>query len=330
MPQTQILPTQASTMAPQVDALYFFLVALTAFFTLLISAFVVYAAIKYRRRSPDEVGKAIHGNLKLEITWTVIPLVIVLFIFGWSARLFFTMARPPAQTLDIYAVGKQWMWKFQHPDGHAEVNELHVPVGTSVRLTMTSQDVIHDVYIPDFRVKADVLPGQYTHLWFRATKPGRYHLFCAEYCGTNHSGMGGWVFVMERADYQKWLAGSAGQGTMAQAGERLFKDLSCITCHREDTTGRGPTLVGLYGRAVNLDNGGSVEADEVYLRESIVNPRAKLVSGFQPIMPTFQGLVSEEGLLQLIEYIKSLKALPSNATGAPAAPVQAPAGPGKK
>jgi cytochrome c oxidase subunit II len=327
MPQTQILPTQASTMAPQVDALYFFLVALAAFFTLLISGLVVYFAIKYRRRSQDEAGVPIHGSLRLEIAWTVIPLVIVLFIFGWSARLFFTMARPPAETLDVYVVGKQWMWKFQHPDGHVEVNELHVPVGTSVKLTMTSQDVIHDVYIPDFRVKADVLPGRYTHLWFKATKPGRYHLFCAEYCGTNHSGMGGWVIVQERADYQKWLAGGAGPGTMTQTGEKLFKDLSCVTCHKEDTTGRGPTLVGLYGKAVTLDNGSTVEADEAYIRESIVNPRAKLVSGFPPIMPTFQGLVSEEGLLQLIEYIKSLKAVPSNATGAPA---QAPAAPGKK
>jgi cytochrome c oxidase subunit 2 len=302
MPQTQVFPTQASTMAPQVDALYFFLLALAAFFTLLISGLVVYFAIKYRRRSADETGEAIHGNLKLEITWTVIPLLIVLFIFGWSAKLFFTMARPPAETLDVYVVGKQWMWKFQHPDGHTEVNELHVPVGTSVRLTMTSQDVIHDVYIPDFRVKADVLPGRYTHLWFKATKPGRY---------------------------QKWLAGGAGTGTMSQAGEKLFKDLSCITCHREDTTGRGPTLIGLYGKAVTLDNGNTVEADEAYLRESIVNPRAKMVSGFQPIMPTFQGLVSEEGLLQLLEYIKSLKAVPSNATGAPAAPA-APATPEKK
>ena len=330
MPQTQVFPTQASTIAPQVDALYFFLVALTAFFTLLISGLVVYFAVRYRRRAADEAGAPIHGNLRLEITWTVIPLIIVLFIFGWSAKLFFTMARPPADTLDVYVVGKQWMWKFQHPDGHAEVNELHVPVGTSVKLTMTSQDVIHDVYIPDFRVKADVLPGRYTHMWFKATKPGRYRLFCAEYCGTNHSGMVGWVVVQERAEYQKWLAGGAGAGTMAQTGEKLFKDLSCITCHREDTTGRGPTLIGLYGKAVTLDNGKTVEADEAYLRESIVNPRAKMVTGFQPIMPTFQGLISEEGLLQLIEYIKSLKAVPSNATGAPAAPAAAPATPEKK
>jgi cytochrome c oxidase subunit 2 len=175
--------------------------------------------------------------------------------------------------------------------------------------------VIHDVYIPDFRVKADVLPGRYTHLWFNATKTGRYHLFCAEYCGTNHSGMIGWVDVMEPAAYQAWLAGGAGQGTMAQTGEKLFNDLACTTCHRADTTGRGPTLVGLYGRSVALDGGDAVEADEVYIRESIVNPRAKMVAGFQPLMPTFQGLISEEGLLQIIEYIKSLNAAPSNAAG---------------
>jgi cytochrome c oxidase subunit 2 len=319
MPQTQLLPQQASSIAPQVDALYFFLVALTAFFTLLISGMVVYFAIRYRRQSKDEAGVPIHGNMTLEAVWTVIPLLIVLFIFGWSASLFYTMARPPAQTMDVYVVGKQWMWKFQHPDGHAEVNELHVPVGTNVKLTMTSQDVIHDVYIPDFRVKADVLPGRYTHLWFKATKPGRYRLFCAEYCGTNHSGMIGWVVVQERAEYQQWLAGGAGTGTMAQTGEKLFKDLACVTCHREDTTGRGPTLIGLYGKAVTLDNGDAVEADEAYIRESIVNPRAKMVSGFQPLMPTFQGLISEEGLLQLVEYVKSLKATPSNATGVPAA-----------
>ncbi|MCX6549552.1 MAG: cytochrome c oxidase subunit II [Acidobacteria bacterium] len=330
MPQTQILPDQASTMAPQVDALYFFLIALTAFFTLLISGMVVYFAIKYRRRGANDAGVPIHGNMRLEAIWTVIPLLIVLFIFGWSASLFFTMARPPAQTLDVYVVGKQWMWKFQHADGRAEVNELHVPIGHNIRLTMTSQDVIHDVYIPDFRVKADVLPGRYTHLWFKATKPGRYHLFCAEYCGTNHSGMVGWVVVQERAEYQQWLAGGTGQGTMAQTGEKLFKDLSCITCHKDDTTGRGPTLLGLYGKAVTLDNGNAVEADEAYIRESVVNPRAKIVSGFQPIMPTFQGLISEEGLLQLIEYVKSLKATPSNATGVPAAAPAAPGTPAKK
>ena len=329
MPQTQLLPEQASTMAPRVDALYYFLIAITAFFTLLVAGLVIYFAVKYRRKSKDEAGVAIHGSMWLEATWTIIPLIIVLVIFGWSSSIFFSMARPPAQTLDVYVVGKQWMWKFQHPDGRMEVNELHVPVGTDVKLTMTSQDVIHDVYVPNFRLKADVLPGKYTHMWFKATKPGKYHLFCAEYCGTNHSGMVGWIIVQERADYEQWLAGSAGQGTtMAQAGEKLFKDLACSSCHQADTTGRGPTLVGLYSNKVNLDTGSTVAAGEAYLRESILNPRAKVVAGFQPVMPSFQGLVSEEGMLQLLEYIKSLKATPSNATGV--VPPPAPAIPAKK
>jgi cytochrome c oxidase subunit 2 len=316
-------------MATRVDALYFFLVALAAFFTLLISGMVIYFAVKYRRKARGESGVPIHGAMWLEATWTIIPLIIVLFIFGWSASIFFSMASPPPQALDVYVVGKQWMWKFQHPDGRTEVNELHVPLDTNVRLTMTSEDVIHDVYIPDFRVKADVLPGRYTHLWFKATKPGRYHLFCAEYCGTNHSGMVGWVVVQEPSEYQQWLAGTAGGGTMAQVGERLFNELACSSCHKTDTTGRGPTLFGLYGRTVTLESGARVTADEAYIRESIVNPRARLVAGFQPIMPTFQGLVSEEALLQLIEYVKSLKAQPSSATGAAAeggaAPVPAAA-----
>ena len=334
MHQTQLLPEQASTMAGRVDALYFFLIAITAFFTLLIAGVVIYFAFKYRRRGKDEAGVPIHGSLALEITWTVIPIIIVLVIFGWSSSIFFSMASPPAQTLDVYVVGKQWMWKFQHPDGHLEVNELHVPVGMNVKLTMTSQDVIHDVYIPNFRLKADVLPGKYTHMWFKATKPGKYHLFCAEYCGTNHSGMIGYVIVQERAEYEQWLAGAAAPGTtMAQSGEKLFKDMACASCHQSDTTGRGPTLVGLYLSSVSLEGGGTVKADDGYLRESITNPRAKVVSGFAPVMPAFQGLVTEEGMLQLIEYIKSLKTVPSDATGAaaaaPASAADAPA-PAKK
>jgi cytochrome c oxidase subunit 2 len=316
MPNTPIFPEQASTMAGKVDALYLFLVGMSAFFAVLVGVLVVYFAFKYRRRTADGVGESVHGSMWLEVTWTVIPLLLVLFIFGWAASLFFQMARPPLDSIDVYVVGKQWMWKFQHPDGRAEVNELHVPVGRNVRLTMTSQDVIHDVYIPAFRVKADVLPGKYTHMWFKATKPGRYHLFCAEYCGTNHSGMVGWIVAQDPADYQAWLAGTTGQApSMVGAGEKLFNDLACSTCHKLDTTGRGPSLYGLFGKNVNLEDGGTVVADEAYLRESITNPRAKIVAGFQPLMPTFQGLVNEEGMLQLLEYIKSLKVTPSNATG---------------
>jgi cytochrome c oxidase subunit 2 len=244
----------------------------------------------------------------LEVTWTVIPIIIVTVLFVWSTRIFFAMSDAPADTMNIYVVGKQWMWKFQHLDGQREINELHVPVGRNVKLIMTSEDVIHDVFVPAFRMKADVLPGRYTTEWFHATKPGRYHLFCAEYCGTRHSGMIGEVIVMEPQEYEAWLSGGSPQGSLAEAGAKLFNDLACVTCHRPDSGARGPMLDGLYGRTVQLQGGGTARADEAYIRESILDPTAKITAGYQPIMPTFQGLVSEEGMLQLIEYIKSLKA----------------------
>ena len=294
-------------MAGRVDALYFFLVGLTAFFSLLIAGLIVTYAVKFRRRSPDSIGGRIHGGLLLEITWSVIPLIISLGIFVWSAQIFFEMARPPAETMNIYVVGKQWMWKFQHLDGQREINELHVPVGRAVKLIMTSEDVIHDVFVPAFRIKADVIPGRYTNLWFEPTKPGTYHLFCAEYCGTRHSGMIGQVVVMEANDYQAWLSGGTEEGSLASAGQKLFADLACNTCHRPDAQGRGPVLHNLFGKTVDLSSGERVVVDEAYVRESMLNPAAKITAGFQPIMPTFQGLVSEEGLLELIEYVKSLK-----------------------
>jgi len=304
-------------MAGRVDALYFFLVALSAFFIVLIAGLIIYYAVKYRRRTPDSVGASIHGGIVLETTWTVIPLLITLGIFVWSASIFFAMSRPPDETINVYVVGKQWMWKFQHLDGQREINELHVPVGRAVKLIMTSEDVIHDVFVPAFRVKADVLPGRYTTEWFQATKPGHYHLFCAEYCGTRHSGMIGEVIVMEPSDYQTWLSGGAPEGSLASAGEKLFQDLACVTCHRPESQGRGPVLVGLFGKTVQLQSGQTVVADEAYIRESILNPTAKITAGYQPIMPTFQGLVSEEGLLQLIEYIKSLNAQPEQVPANP-------------
>jgi cytochrome c oxidase subunit 2 len=217
------------------------------------------------------------------------------------------MTHPPDDALNIYVVGKQWMWKFQHLDGQREINELHVPVERNIRLIATSEDVIHDVFVPAFRLKVDVIPGRYVTLWFRATKPGRYHLFCAEYCGTKHSGMTGEVIVMAPTDYQAWLSGGTSGGSLADAGQKLFADLACNTCHRPDAQGRGPVLDGLLGKTVSLQSGGTIVADEAYLRESILNPSAKVTAGYQPIMPTFQGLVSEEQLLQLIEYIKSLQ-----------------------
>jgi cytochrome c oxidase subunit II len=228
-------------------------------------------------------------------------------MFAWGAKVFFDLYRPPAGAMEIFVVGKQWMWKVQHADGQREINELHVPVGRPVKLMMGSEDVIHSYYIPAFRVKADVIPGRYNSMWFTATKPGRYHLFCAEYCGTKHSGMIGWVTAMEPADFQAWLGGGAGTATSpVAAGEKLFQDLACNTCHQAGPQARGPLLAGIYGKPVELQGGGTVTIDDAYLRESIVNPQAKVVAGFQPIMPTFQGMVTEEQLLQLIAYVKSL------------------------
>ena len=310
-----LFPQQASTVAPQVDNLFFFLIALTAFFSTLIASLVVIFAIRYRRTNPAQVGAAITGSVPLELMWSVVPFGIAMVIFVWGANVFFTIARPPDETMEIYAVGKRWMWKFQHIDGQREINELHVPVGRPVKVTLTSEDVIHDLFFPAFRVKADVIPGRYTSLWFEATKAGEYHLFCAEYCGTKHSGMVGRVIVMEPVAYQSWLSGGAGEMSLSARGQRTFQDLACHTCHMADASGRGPSLEGLYGSQVKLADGSTVTADESYLRESILNPQAKLVVGFQPLMPTFQGLVNEEALMGLIEYIKSLQPAASAAQG---------------
>ena len=311
-----LFPQQASAQAGPVDNVYFFMVAVTAFFSLLIAGLIVAFALKYRRRHKDEVGVAIHGSLALELLWTVIPLAIVMVMFVWGAKVFFDLYRATPGAMEIYVVGKQWMWKIQHMDGQREINELHVPVGRPVKLIMGSEDVIHSFFIPAFRVKADVIPGRYNVLTFTATKPGTYHLFCAEYCGTKHSGMIGSVVAMQPTDFQAWLGGGRAEDSPVAAGSKLFQDLACNTCHLTDTQGRGPMLANLYGRQVELADGGRVTADDAYIRESIVNPQAKLVAGFLPIMPTFQGLVTEEQLLQLIAYVRSLS--PEGAAPAPA------------
>jgi cytochrome c oxidase subunit 2 len=300
-------PIGASTVSGEMDLLYLFIVAVCAFFTVLVAALIVYFTLRYKRRHVDEVGADIHGSLTLELAWTFIPFVLSMVMFGWGAKVFFDLASPPANAMEVFVVGKQWMWKVQHPEGVREINELHVPVGRPVRLTMGSEDVIHDFFIPAFRVKMDVVPGKLTTMWFEATEIGSYHIFCAEYCGTKHSGMIGTVYVMSPQDYEAWLAGGKSTGTAAQNGERLFTDLACVTCHKPDSTGRGPSLLGVFGSKVTLTDGRTVVADENYLRESIMNSQAKIVQGYQGIMPTFQGMVSEENLIQLIAYIKTLK-----------------------
>ena len=244
--------------------------------------------------------------MALEILWSVIPFGLTMVMFTWGASIYFNESRPPDNALDIYVVGKQWMWKLEHLEGQREINELHIPVGRAVRLTMTSEDAIHSFFVPAFRTKQDVVPGRYTTTWFKPTKAGKYHLFCAEYCGTNHSRMSGWVYVMEPRDYEAWLSGGASGGSLAENGQKLFDELACGNCHKPDGSGRCPSLTGLFGKTVQLAGGGTVKADEGYIRESILQPQAKIVAGYGPIMPTFQGLVTEEGVMQLIEYIKSL------------------------
>ncbi|HWP99390.1 MAG TPA: cytochrome c oxidase subunit II [Vicinamibacterales bacterium] len=309
-----LFPEAASTVARQVDALYFFLVAVSAFFSLLIAVLIVVFAIKYHRRRADQVGAGLTGSLRLEILWSAIPLAITMVMFFWGASLYFRLMRPPADAMVIYVTGKQWMWKAQHADGRREINELHVPVGRPVRLVLGSEDVIHSFYVPAFRVKMDVVPGRTTTLWFEATKPGRYRLFCAEYCGTKHSGMTGWIVALEPRAFQQWLAGGPVEGSLAQQGEKLFMDLGCHTCHLPaGQQGRGPSLEGLFGRPVKLADGSTVTADEAYLREAILQPQARIVAGFQPLMPPYQGLVNEEQLNQLIAYLRALGGPPPEA-----------------
>jgi cytochrome c oxidase subunit II len=303
-----LFPQQASTLAADVDALYLFIIAVTAFFGILTTAVVIYFAAKYRTDDPMKVGARIHGSIPLELAWSIIPFLISIVIFAWAAQVYFDLYRPPDQTLEIYATGKRWMWKFQHLDGQNEINELHVPLGRPVKVTFTSEDVLHSLFFPAFRTKADAIPGRYSSVWFTPTIIGEHHLFCAEYCGTNHSGMIGKVIVMEPTAYEAWLSGNVAGTSLAQRGQRLFSDLACNTCHLEDGRGRGPALTNKFGVSERLADGTTVPIDEAYLRESILRPQAKLVEGYQPLMPTFQGLVSEENVMALVEYVKSLRA----------------------
>lgn len=299
-------PEQASTIARSVDNLHFFITAVTLFFTFLIFSIIFYFMIKYRRRSPDERPKPIEGSLPLEILWTAIPTLIVAVIFVWGSSLYFQNAEPPAGSMEIFVTGKQWMWKIEHPEGQREINELHVPLGRPVKLTMTSEDVIHDFFVPAFRVKKDVLPGRYTTLWFEPTKLGTFHLFCAQYCGAFHAGMIGSVIVLEPDAYERWLAGGVQGESMEAAGQKIFQQSGCSTCHLADGTGPAPSLLGVYGQAVRLNNGQTVTADDTYVRESILQPRAKIVQGYAPIMPSFQGQLTAEQITSLVAYIRLL------------------------
>ena len=316
-------PDEASNFAGNVDSLFSFILLTCLFFSVTVTLLVIFAAFKYKRKSEGEVGNTVEGNTPMEIGWTLLPLVIAIGIFAWGAVIYVNFRTAPKDTLDIYVIGKQWMWKLQQPNGRKEINELHVPVNRNIKLIMGSEDVIHNFYVPAFRVKMDVVPGRYNTLWFRPTKVGKYHFFCSQYCGTNHAIMGGWVTVQDPADYAAWLSDEGGDLNPVSAGEKLFTQLACVTCHIGNGTGRAPSLNGVYQGKVLLADGSTVIADEAYIRESILQPKAKIVAGYQPVMPTFQGLVTEEQILSLTAYIKSLQSQPVPAKGGGVAPVAA-------
>jgi cytochrome c oxidase subunit 2 len=307
MPNVQIAPEQASTIAPQIDLVLYVLTGLSVFFLFAVCAVLVFLAIRYRKGT--KVNRTMvdpHGGKALELTWTIIPTIMAIAMFFWATIVYFQYSRIPDDAMEVLVTGKQWMWKIQHPNGKREINQLHIPVGVPVKLTMTSEDVIHSFFVPAFRVKRDVVPGRYSNLWFEPTKTGTYHLFCAEYCGTDHSRMVGQVVVMEPEDYHKWLAGELTAVPAASAGQQLYTKLGCVTCH-EGTSPRGPELKDVFGSEVQLQTGEIVLADEDYIRESILNPQAKLVAGYPPLMPTFQNQIKEQDIFTLINYIKSMK-----------------------
>lgn len=301
-----LFPKEASTIAPYMDALYFFLVMVSLLGVAIVLLLLVVFSIRYRKdKHPDAVQ--IEGSTLLEATWTIIPLAIFLLIFVWGALLYFRIYNPPTNAMNIYIVGKQWMWKAEHPGGQHEINALHIPVGRPVQLTMISQDVFHSFSIPAFRVKREVIPGRYTTVWFQATEPGTYHLFCTQYCGTDHSAMIGDIVAMKPEDYQAWTQQSTSGMSMAQNGERLFASMGCNACHNGEGAARGPNLANIYGKRVALSDGSSVLVDDAYLRDSILNPSAHITAGYAPIMPTYQGQISEDGLINLVEYIRGLQ-----------------------
>ncbi len=298
-------PPEASTIAPQMDALIFFMILVSLIGLTIVILFIVGFSVLYRKQR-HPVAVQIEGSTLLEATWTIIPLGLFLVMFVWGSLIYFRVYTPPANAMNIYVVGKQWMWKAEHPGGQHEINALHIPVGRPIQLTLISQDVFHSFSIPAFRVKREAIPGRYTSVWFQATKPGTYHLFCTQYCGTNHSAMIGQIVAMTPDDYKKWLDESNSGNSLAQNGERLFASLSCNACHSGRADARGPSLANVFGSSLTLTTGERVNVDEAYLRQAILSPSEHVTQGYVPIMPTYQGQISEDGVFALIEYIKSL------------------------
>lgn len=301
-----LFPPEASDVARHTDDLYWALIGISALTLLVVFGPIVYFLFKYRRGKPANRRPLHLPETAIELTWTFIPIVIFTGLFAWGANVYWLVERPPANAMNIDVVGKQWMWKMQHPEGNREIDELHVPVGRNVKLTLASQDVIHSFFLPAFRIKQDVVPGRYTTLWFNAKKPGTFHLFCSEYCGTHHSAMIGRVVVMEPAAYQQWLMQGQPGSTLAESGARLYRELGCSGCHEGSTVVRAPPLRGLFGKPAPLQGGQIVTADEAYIRDSILLPAKDIAAGYTNDMPSFQGRLSEDQLFELIEYIKSI------------------------
>jgi len=311
------MPPSASSFSGQVDALMLGITLVSLFFAAGVAIAILFFAVRYRRGSRVNRVLPGHEGITLELTWTIIPLIIAMGLFVWGTSVYFTIARAPKDAMEVYVVGKQWMWKLQQPNGRWEMNELHLPLGRAVKLTMISEDVIHDFGVPAFRIKMDVVPGRYTQMWFQPTQTGRFHIFCSQYCGTNHAIMGGYVHVMEPAEYQKWLSQGNVNTSLATAGERLFRKLGCTGCHGPNASVRAPSLEGIYDQNVAIQVPGEgnqvIKADYRYLHDSIILPEKEIASGYQPIMPSFKGRATEEEVIQLIDYIKSLGT--SNGTG---------------
>ncbi len=322
-----LFPEQASANAPNVDALYFFMLAVCGGVSIAIVLLIFYFAVKYRRRTPDQLAEESHVPVALEWAWIIIPSLFFMSFFGWGAFVYFKDAKAPEGALEIACTGRQWMWKFQHPDGQREINTLHIPIGKPVKLVMVSEDVIHSMFVPAFRIHMDVIPKRYTEVWFEATKPGTYHMFCSQYCGTEHANMIGSVIALEPHEYQTWLNGAA-TGSLALRGEALFNKLACNGCHTGDAEARGPYLPGLYGRNVQLTTGEVIVADENYIRESIIKPGVKIAAGYDNIMPGYDGQLTEEQIIELVAYIKHLgkKYEQFEPVAPPTAPAPRPAG----
>ncbi len=320
MPGFQLFPTEASTAASRTDTLFLLLVGVSVLMVVLIAGFIFRFIYKYRRRDPDEIPEQITGSDRLELTWTLIPLGFFMVIYFWGASIYMNNVQPPNNAMEIYVVAKQWMWKFQHLTGQSEIDELHVPLGRPVKLTMTSQDVIHSFFVPEFRVKQDVLPDRYTTIWFQATQAGTFHIFCTQYCGTGHAQMTGRVIAMEPAAFEQWLGGGAAASPQSPAatGQQLFQQFGCIGCHKADGSGVGPSFVGRYGKQVKTTDGRTLTVDDNYIRTCVYHPDQQRTAGFQPLMPSYLGRIDENQMLSIIAYIKSLQ------TAAPGAPSTAP------